>query len=96
MTCILQLILLYLREAGDIYSIATSPGFGILRSPLPHFGSSVIKDEDLVDLNGRMPLLSDHKIEYQAEDSDKLRVQSMLSEKSMQEAGKFLSAMDAT
>lgn len=70
----------FLREAVDIYSLAASPGFGILRSSLRRAGSSVINNEDLVDLNGRMPLLSDHKIGYRAEDLDKLRVRSMFSD----------------
>ncbi|KAI3446569.1 hypothetical protein Pfo_003234 [Paulownia fortunei] len=69
-----------LRETTDIYSIAASPNFGIL-GRISGAGSSAINSQNILDSNGRMPLLTDYKKGHWAQDLDRSRTQSLLSDK---------------
>ncbi|GMH29410.1 hypothetical protein Nepgr_031253 [Nepenthes gracilis] len=70
------------RETTDSYTIAASPGFGVLgRTPSVKYASQ--DGRSYLDLDGKVPLLSQHENEYQREHLVKIcKTWSTLSGKS--------------
>ncbi|XP_041997769.1 amino acid transporter AVT1A-like [Salvia splendens] len=63
------------REAVDIYSISASPSFGILRPRT----SAAISSHNLLESNGKIPLLADYKkVHIVVEDLPRSRAHSMI------------------
>ncbi|KAL0428467.1 UNVERIFIED_CONTAM: Amino acid transporter AVT1A [Sesamum latifolium] len=69
------------RETTNIFSIAASPNIAsVLRAS--GVGFSGITSQNLLDLNMRMPLLSDHKKGPWQDNLDRWRTQSIMSDRS--------------